>query len=212
MKPLPLPIRVAAGLVATAAEKARQLPKTVTGLPITVASQALQLSMRVQQQVTEMAIRGDSVLAVLRPVEETPEWATFDEDAVEGYLEAAKNRVNGLSAWDYTDDEDHAPEDHAPEDNAPEDNAPEEEAPADDPWAREERAVAAKQDENQQTDVPPQACPTYPDMSIAQLRGMLRSFTVDELRELLEYERAHENRDEFTSMLSRRIDTVRAKQ
>lgn len=200
MKPLPMPIRVAAGLVATAADKARELPKTVTGLPITVASQALQLSMRVQQQVTEMAIRGDSALAMLRPVEETPEWATFDEDAVNSYLEASKNRVNGLSAWDHAEDEGGRTETGSDE--------PAGEPPAvdDDPWVREQRAVAAKHGQE------PQACPGYAELSIAQLRGRLRNFDVDELRELLEYEREHENRDEYTSMLSRRIDTVRAKQ
>ena len=76
MKSLPLPVRVAAGLAVTAVEQARTLPSKLAGLPVTVASQALQVSMRVQQQVTELAIRGDEVLPSLRPVEETPAWAT----------------------------------------------------------------------------------------------------------------------------------------
>src|ERR1044072_1512582 len=79
MKSLPLPVRVAAGLAVTAVEQARTPPAKLAGLPVTVASQALQVSMRVQQQVTELAIRGDEVLARLRPVEETPEWPTLDE-------------------------------------------------------------------------------------------------------------------------------------
>jgi hypothetical protein len=45
-----------------------------------MVSQALQLSMRVQQQVTELAIKGDDALATLRSPEESPAWATFDED------------------------------------------------------------------------------------------------------------------------------------
>jgi hypothetical protein len=77
---LPLPVRIAAGLAVTAVEQARKLPEQLTGLPVTVVSQALQLSMRVQQRVTELAIKGDDALASLRPVEETPEWATFDEE------------------------------------------------------------------------------------------------------------------------------------
>lgn len=77
---LPLPVRIAAGLAVTAVEQARKLPEQLTGLPVTVVSQALQLSMRVQQRVTELAIKGDDALAALRPAEETPEWATFDED------------------------------------------------------------------------------------------------------------------------------------
>ncbi|EWM14017.1 hypothetical protein KUTG_04321 [Kutzneria sp. 744] len=73
-------MRIAAGLAVTAVEQARKLPEQLTGLPVTVVSQALQLSMRVQQRVTELAIKGDDALASLRPVEETPDWATFDED------------------------------------------------------------------------------------------------------------------------------------
>lgn len=84
MTPLPLPLRVAAGLAATAIERARELPEKLVGLPVTVASQAMQLSMRVQQEITALAIRGDEALASFRPVDETPEWATFDED-VERY-------------------------------------------------------------------------------------------------------------------------------
>jgi hypothetical protein len=80
MTPLPLPLRVAAGLAATALERARELPEKIAGLPVTVASQAMQLSMRVQQEITALAIKGDEALASFRPVEETPEWATFDED------------------------------------------------------------------------------------------------------------------------------------
>ncbi|MBE9375639.1 lipid droplet-associated protein [Saccharopolyspora sp. HNM0983] len=80
MSSLPLPVRVAAGVTATAVEQARQLPATLLGLPVTVASQALQASMRVQQQITELAIKGDEALAGLHQPEEHPAWATFDED------------------------------------------------------------------------------------------------------------------------------------
>ena len=62
--PLPLPVRVAAGLVATAVEQARDLPRLALELPVTAVSQALQASMRVQQKVTELAIKGDQVLGV----------------------------------------------------------------------------------------------------------------------------------------------------
>lgn len=80
MKPLPLPVRIAAGLVATAVDQARDLPRLVVEFPVTAVSQALQATMRVQQRVTELAIKGDRALGVLRPVEEKPSWATFDDE------------------------------------------------------------------------------------------------------------------------------------
>jgi hypothetical protein len=84
MKPLPLPVRLAAGLVATAVEQARELPRLAIQLPVTAVSQALQASMRVQQTITELAIKGDRALGALRPIEEKPSWATFDEDLDDG--------------------------------------------------------------------------------------------------------------------------------
>ncbi len=110
MKHVPFPLRVAAGLAVTTAERARGLPKQLLELPITVASQVLQVSMRVQQHVTELAIKGDNALAALRRPEETPEWATFDEDLDEGFDDRFDSARNGEQ---------------------------------DDPWAEEERALAA---------------------------------------------------------------------
>src|SRR3954452_18494673 len=78
--PLPLPVRIAAGLVATAVEQARDLPRPALELPVTAVSQALQASMRLQQKVTELAIKGDQELGVGPPIEDEPAWATFDED------------------------------------------------------------------------------------------------------------------------------------
>jgi hypothetical protein len=159
MKPLPLTVRLAAGLAVTAVEQARKLPRQLAGLPVTVVSEALQLSMRVQQRVTELAIKGDDALSVLRPVETEPEWATFDEDE------------------------------------------PEAEVPADDPWAEEEQALAAE---------PPAVLPNYDELSLAQLRARLRTLTVEDLEELLEHERTHAARPEFTGMLTRRIANLQA--
>ncbi len=76
---MPLAVRVAAGLAATTVTEVRNLPTTMAALPVTAVSQLLQNYMRVQQQVTALAIRGDEVLSFLHPPEESPEWATFDE-------------------------------------------------------------------------------------------------------------------------------------
>lgn len=80
MRSLPLSVRVAAGLVATAVESVRKVPEQLAELPVTAASRAVQAGMRVQQQVTKLAIKGDEVLSLFRPVQDTPPWARFDED------------------------------------------------------------------------------------------------------------------------------------
>ena len=157
MKPLPFAVRVAAGLAAVAVDEARKLPDQLAGLPVTVASQAFQLSIRVQQQLAGLAVKGDDALATLRPVEEKPEWATFDEDE------------------------------------------------SDDLWMQEEQALAEQP--------PPQnkgiALPDYEQLSLAQVRGKMRRLSLTELEALLDYEREHDARPSFITMLTRRIDTVR---
>lgn len=188
MKPLPLPLRVAAGLAATAVEHARELPSRIAGLPVTVASQALQVSMRVQQHVTELAIKGDEALAALRPVEEAPEWATFDEDE-------ADLPDPGGAAFDRVDEDELDLDDELGGDGGPLD--------ADDPWEQERQAIADK------PGAPPASVPNYDELSLPQLRARLRQFSAAELEELLVYERAGENRPSFVGMLTRRIATLR---
>ncbi|MTD54198.1 lipid droplet-associated protein [Amycolatopsis pithecellobii] len=211
MKPLPLPLRVAAGLAVTAAERARELPKNLVGLPVTVVSHVLQFSMRVQQHVTELAIKGDGALSALRPTEETPSWATFDEDLPpspghNGHQPAPVAREVADSARD--------------------------------PWEQEERALAEDHTEGEFDSVngtQPVVTETgevaglgasgpeglgiepaglaglanYDELSLPQLRARLRRFTLDELEELLTYERTHENRPSFVGMLARRISNIR---
>jgi hypothetical protein len=190
MKSLPLPLRLAAGLAATAVERARELPTQIAGLPVTVVSQALQATMRVQQHVTELAIKGDEALAALRPVEEAPEWATFDED-VDNYdlSRPAFDRVS-------EDDIDDEPIAEQADVEVPDDPA------AADPWEQEEQAITAAVS-------PPESIPNYDELSLPQLRARLRAFSVADLEEALAYERASENRPSFVGMLTRRIATVR---
>lgn len=195
MKPLPLPVRVAAGLAVTAVDRARHLPEKLAGLPVTMVSQALQLSMRLQQQVTELAIRGDDALSTLRSTEESPEWATFDEDTTNG-------------------DASHVTQ--SPFDAAKADNNGE--AVAGDPWAAEERAMlheldgtatdGAQPDEIDDEDQPA-ALPHYTELTLPQVRARMRRLNIKQLNELVRFERAHENRPSFVGMLNRRIATLR---
>ncbi|WHT18646.1 lipid droplet-associated protein [Crossiella sp. CA-258035] len=184
MKPLPLPVRVAAGLAAAAVEQARKLPSSLAGLPVTVASTAMQLSMRAQQHVTELAIKGDEILATLRPAEETPEWATFDEDLDDTPPPAAPPKA---------DDAEQLPgRQKAGEVTV---------------TAAEEPPAAAQAPEPSGNE--PAGVPGYDALSLAQVRARLRWLTVEQLDDLLAYEQATRAREEFVRMLTRRIATVR---
>lgn len=236
MKPFPLPLRVAAGLAVSTAERVRELPRQLAGLPVTVVSQVLQASMRVQQHVTELAIKGDNALSSLRPVEDTPSWATFDEDlpsdapparpapAPVAEVPEPRSEING----------------HIP-------SAAELEAELGDPWAEEERALAedhADGENDAQEDAPerpheddtkpkpgtpkvdkrtksetprtsaggydgPAGLTGYDQLTLPQLRARLRQLSIAQLETILEYERAHADRSSFTGMLSRRIANAR---
>lgn len=268
MNPLPLPVRLAAGLVATAVEQARDLPRLVIEFPVTAVSQALQASMRVQQRVTELAIKGDRALGALRPVEEKPSWATFDEDersrangvstvtelrpaprppaprvpaespepadVVPGWPASTRNGVSGTAR---TETDDLAPPRPATAGTATTDETttgatttgtdtgtgtPADEAdaaPADghgvatpdepvDPARAAELVASAPVDHPAAEPADNEVLPGYATMSIAQLRGKLRTLSLDQLRALLAWERTHDDRPAYVTMLSNRITTV----
>lgn len=200
MSPLPFPVRIAAGLVVTAVEQARELPRHAVELPVTAVSQALQVSMRLQQRITELAIKGDRALGTLRPADDIPSWATFDDDLADGA---------DLSLPD--------PEPIAPplppaappagrngtvsslrpaRTGIPIDRSPASPRPAS-ASNRAEASAAA-----------PAALPEYPTMTVPQLRGKLRTLSLDDLADLLAWETAHENRPPYVTMLTNRIATV----
>lgn len=193
MSPLPLPVRLAAGLAATAVDQARKLPTQLAELPVIVASRALQVSMRVQQHVTELAVKGDEVLASLRPVDDTPPWARFDEE------DDVDRRDDGRAA---TGVPTNAPADVPPD--VPADVAAD--VPPDVPVEIDEADVARAL-----TPDPPPAMPGYDELTLAQLRAKLRTLSVEQLGALLEHEQRHRNRAAFVTMLGNRITTVRSR-
>ncbi|RSM69715.1 hypothetical protein DL991_39360 [Amycolatopsis sp. WAC 01375] len=211
MKPLPLPLRVAAGLAVTTAERVRELPKQLTGLPVTVVSQVLQFSMRVQQHVTELAIKGDDALSVLRPVEDTPSWATFDEDLPPDVGERRYERDSCVIPLREDTENPEVPRPRA-ETNG---HLPDLEALTEDPWAEEERALAEDHADGEfdssapLVDANPAGLDDYDTLTLPQLRARLRRFDLAQLEELLTYERANADRPSFVGMLARRIGNVK---
>lgn len=193
MSPLPLPIRLAAGLAAVAVERARKLPQDVTEWPMSAVSQALQLSMRVQQRITELAIKGDEALAGLREPDEDPPWAVFDEDLPPpAYLRPPR------SAYDLAEDERDDDDDWLSD--------------ADDLTATSAAAAPAEVTPLTLPDAGgPAALPAYPGLSLPSVRARLRALSVDDLDELLAYERGHDDRPDFVRMLTNRIATVRGR-
>ncbi|WP_410660833.1 lipid droplet-associated protein [Amycolatopsis sp. lyj-112] len=216
MKPLPLPLRVAAGLAATTAERVRDLPKQLTGLPVTVVSQVLQFSMRVQQQVTELAIKGDDVLSGLRPVEDAPSWATFDEDLPPDVNERRYERDSCVIPLreDHEAAETTVPAPRA-ESNGHLRDLSELEQLTEDPWAEEERALAEDHADGSfdtvsaPVDSGPAGLDDYDTLTLPQLRARLRRFDLTQLEELLTYERGNADRPSFVGMLARRIGNVK---
>jgi hypothetical protein len=209
MKPLPMPVRIAAGLAATAVEQARELPRLAIEFPVTAVSQALQVSMRLQQRVTELAIKGDRVLGSLSPVEESPSWATFDDELDESPAPAPARNGRPVAELRPTatelDSEELLPE---PE--------PEREEPATAAATAAAVTASAAAGDVAGTDTAetgtspggPNVMPTYPSMTLPQLRGKLRALSLDDLTSLLAWETTHEDRPAYVTMLSNRITTV----
>ena len=172
-----------------------KLPKTILMYPMTLASQAAHLVMRFQQNLAELAIKGDSTLEnIFPPKDEQPDWATFDEDlpdAVEAPVPAddgvgdRERRTEGRFALYTLAD--------AASDAAP-----------------------LKQGRNSANApaVPPPSVVTeldYAALTLAQLRARLQSLSVDELEALLAYEQATKGRAPFQTLLANRITRANAK-
>ena len=213
MSSLPLPVRVAAGLVVTAVEEVRDLPRTVIGFPITAVSRVLQLSMRAQQLVTELAIKGDTALEGGRPVEEAPSWARFDDDGAGGPSSRGRGRRPVGSPYDRAGDE---AWDVTLEDTSLEytDLGPTPAASSAGSRARSglngHPAGLPGTAPGETPSITPDALPGYETLTLADLRGRLAALDVEELTELLAWESAHADRPAFVTLLSNRIATLTA--
>ncbi len=186
MKPLPMPLRLAAGLVATAIEEVQQLPRKLIELPVTAVSQVLQASMRMQQRVTELAIKGDQALGALRPVPETPTWARFDEDELEHPFDTA----NGFAGMPPATDWD-APGRYQPR-----------------PARTVSPILITREPAPEATPTGPRGLEDYESWSLPQLRGRFRSLSLKQVQALLAWETSHRDRPPYVTMLSNRTASM----
>ncbi len=191
MSNAPYGVRLLVGVAATAIEETLKLPHTILTYPMTLASQLAQLVMKFQQDLADLAIKGDTTLeSLFPPKDEQPPWAKFDEDLEDAApaTEGAKRRTEGRFAL-YT-----MPESADSENGTaarPASSGPE---PALGPEAP---AIATDLD--------------YDSLTLAQLRARVQSLSVGELEELLAYEEAGRSRAPFQTLLANRIIRASAK-
>lgn len=188
----PYGVRLLVGAAATALEETRKLPQTILTYPMTVASQAANLVMHVQQNLAELVVKGDETLEQLfPPKDEQPEWATFDEDLdsdadTEDDVDAAgdgERRTEGRFALYSTGEPESAGSTNGKTDTA---NA-----------AGTAPAIAGELG--------------YDTLTLAQLRARLTSLKVADLEALLAYEEAGRARAPFVTLLANRITRATAK-
>lgn len=212
---LPLPIRIAAGLIASGLDHLRRLPEELPALSVTLAGQAVRASMRVQQELAELANRGDELLSPIvdRP-EEHPAWAQFDDQQHDDpqfddpqFDDTAMADESARAVFD--------PEPTAAGESAPDAGGVENYVTGDDLGGdlEGERAggddvvpgAAARDDQ-----LGPAPLPGYAGLRATQVRARLRGLTAEEVEDVLDYERSHGGRAAFLTLLENRLATVRA--
>lgn len=184
----PYGVRLLVGAAVTALEETRRLPQNILTYPMTMASQAANVFMHLQQNLAELVSKGDETLEQLFPPrDEQPEWATFDEDGDAAPADDdaptpdGERRTEGRFALYSTGE----PEAAAPSGNG------QSAAPSQTP------AIVGELD--------------YEALTLAQLRARLTSLRVADLEALLAYEEAGRARAPFVTLLANRITRATAK-
>lgn len=208
MATAPYGVRLLVGAAVSAIEETRRLPQTILMYPMTVASTVAQIVMKVQQDLADLAIKGDSALeTIFPPKEEKPDWATFDEDIEPEQSGDGDRRTEGRFAlYSVTDpingfdgDDDEPVKRATPAKPGPK--------PAAKKAAAKKTAPAKKT-----AAAPPIAAELdYDSLTLAQLRARMTSLSVPELRALLAYEEAGKSRAPFQTLLANRITRATAK-
>ncbi|MBU9766372.1 lipid droplet-associated protein [Mycobacterium sp. TNTM28] len=190
----PYGVRLLVGAAATTLEEARKLPQTILAYPMTVASQAANLVMHVQQNLAELVIKGDETLEQLfPPKDEQPEWATFDEDLEsDGPDDAPADTAAATDGERRTEGRFALYSTGEPE-------------PAGATNGKATPAAASGATPSVVDEL------GYDALTLAQLRARLTSLRVADLEALLAYEEAGRARAPFVTLLANRITRATAK-
>ncbi|PND55217.1 hypothetical protein CRM90_23715 [Mycobacterium sp. ENV421] len=190
MATAPYGVRLLVGAAVTALEETRKLPQTILMYPMTVASTVAHIVMKMQQDLADLVIKGDSALEnIFPPKDEQPEWATFDEDSAgeddNTPAQDGERLTEGRFALYSTTD------------------------------GVEVKSQSSAQPSNGATatkGAPPIAEELdYESLTLAQLRARLQSLSVADLEALLAYEEASKSRAPFQTLLANRITRASAK-
>lgn len=222
---------MAAGVLVTTLDETKRLPTRIITFPMSAVSRGLQAGMRLQQNIAEMAIKGDEFFAPwCETAEEQPAWARFDDDeavvaipqtVTDTPKPAADAPVNKASVNKASVNK--APARKAPARKSapiPAETTADPATPSADsgrfalyssPPADLAETAAAKAAAPPHTSAPAVAAPEiaeyleYDGLTLAQLRAKLRGLSSDDLQELADYERASRNRTPFVTMIDNRI-------
>lgn len=193
---LPLPVRVAAGLLATGIDQLRRLPAELPELSVTVVGRAVRASMQLQHSITELAGRGEELLGeIFSAPTENPEWARFDEDEAE---DGPAGPAGPAGLGGETGGE-------AATGAAGTGEAEAGETAGDSAGESPDSSEGAGESSDFTPDMP-----GYDELRLAQVRARMRALTVPALERLLAHEREHQARAPFLTMLTNRIATVEA--
>lgn len=194
---LPLPLRVAAGVVGTTIDRLTRLPSELPGLGVSLAGHVLRTSMRIRQEVADLATRGDELFGDLAGGRSGLGLATFDEDLPDLVATGSDDRDARRGDTDGVD-------------NAPSTAAP---ASAAEPAAADHPPMAPKRSRDRSRTVPDTGSGGATNgartpHTVAELRAKIRDLPADAVRELLVAEQAGPARAAWITLLENRLTTL----
>lgn len=215
----PFLLRVAAGLVSDTLDVVKRIPEEIPTLPVTLVGRAAKLSFELNQQLAALAVRGDHALSALsggaEPPPERTAWSTIDEED-----EVAENDPQAAARWDSVAEAEGDPVADLPTagvagfvvsqplstESVPPGFASAQgarPAPPSTPTALGESGGVAQENGDLQPGIA-----GYRELSLAQLRGKLRSTTSEQVAACLRFEHAHQARPAFLTLLTNRLSTL----